>query len=118
MATSRKKQKKKTLASRRLNSTLPRPSRAQVKSMLGPFATSAQVDAHFRKHGNGLGAAGGKCVVVQIPPTTNLGSYSLRYCTSPKKARQNALEHYNDGRRQEGLPILQRLPAGTKVKAG
>lgn len=46
------------MATRKLTTKLPKPTREQVKQSLGPFATSAQVDAHFRKYGRkakGLG---------------------------------------------------------------
>lgn len=62
-----RKKPKAAKKSRTIDSTLPRPSRAQVKAMLGPFATSAQVDRHFKQYGNGLGGARDKKACPRIP---------------------------------------------------
>ncbi len=52
--------KKPAKGGRRLDSTLPRPTREQVKQSLGPFATSEQVDRHYAKYGRGAGLDGAK----------------------------------------------------------
>lgn len=54
---------------RRLDTTLPKPTRAQVARMLGPFATPAQIDRHFKQHGQqaGLGFVRDKRKCPRVP---------------------------------------------------
>lgn len=47
----------KIKSGRQLDTTLPKPTREDVKRTLGPFATDAQIDQHFHKYGL-KGAAG------------------------------------------------------------
>lgn len=60
---------KRRESGRRLDTTLPKPTRAQVKQMLGPFATSAQIDRHVQRYGPqaGLGFTRDKKVCPRVP---------------------------------------------------
>ena len=55
------------------------------------------------------------CYVITVPPTAEVGSYKTKHCGSKTEARKHALWDYNKAREHDGLPPVQRLPAGTKV---
>jgi len=53
-----------------------------------------------------------------VPPTTEVGSYSGTCASSIRETyRKNALSDYNSCRAHDGLPPLDRMPAGTVYTA-
>lgn len=96
------------------------PIEIQERFPSGKWVTRESVSNHARmvstrgRHAHAH-ATTRHCYVITMPPTAEVGSYKTKHCGSKAEAREHALWDYNKAREHDGLPPVQRLPAGTKV---